>query len=98
MTLARKGSRRIRVGAVNYRWTVSPDDEPGLGIVVEDANSPAQRLVSWMSHGAVVSPRLVKRAILDGLASGWQPRQSGADFVRRIDELSRSVRGPTSEE
>ena len=33
--------------------TVSPDDEPGLAIVVELAEQLAQRLVSWVERGVV---------------------------------------------
>ena len=50
MTLRRKGTRSIVVAEVSYRWTVAPNDEPGLAIVVEHAEAPAQRLVSWVDH------------------------------------------------
>ena len=66
MTLRRKGKRTILVDGVAYRWTVAPNDEPGLGIVVECAEAPAQRLVSWVDHGTIISPRLVRAAIVDG--------------------------------
>jgi len=88
MTLARKGSRQIEIDSVPYRWTVAADDEPGLGIVVQHANGKGQRLVSWVDHGVVVSPGLVRRAVLDGLASGWRPDERGADLVRRVPEFS----------
>ena len=88
MTLGRKGSRQIEVESVKYRWTVASEDEPSLGIVVEHADSPGQRLVSWVEHGVVVSPGLVRRAILDGIASGWATTGRGPDFVRRVLEFS----------
>src|SRR3954469_10282348 len=88
MTLAGKGSRRIEIDSVRYRWTVAANDEPGLGIVVQHATSKGQRLVSWVAHGVVVSPGLVRRAILDGLASGWRPDERGVDLVRRVPEFS----------
>jgi hypothetical protein len=40
MAIAKKGTRLIRVDDVEYRWVVQPDDEPGLGIVVECAENP----------------------------------------------------------
>lgn len=83
MTLARKGTRSIVVDGTTYRWTVAPDDEPGLAIVVERAEAPAQRLVSWVRHGTIISPRLVRAAILDGLGAGWVPSATGKDVVRR---------------
>jgi hypothetical protein len=83
MTLARKGTRTIVVDGVPYRWTVVPDDEPGLGIVVEHAEVPAQRLVHWVDHGTIISPRLVREAIVEGLRAGWAPTAKGSDVVRR---------------
>jgi hypothetical protein len=88
MTLPRKGTRSIEVESIAFRWTVSAQDEPGLGIVVQRADANGQRLVSWVEHGVVVAPGLVRRAILDGLASGWRPSEGGPDFVRRVPELS----------
>jgi hypothetical protein len=83
MTLRRKGTRSIVVEGLAYRWTVAPNDEPGLAIVVEHAEAPAQRLVSWFEHGTTISPRLVRAAILDGLRAGWHPTATGRDVIRR---------------
>jgi hypothetical protein len=88
MTLARKGTRQLVVGDILYRWTVAPNDEPGVGIVAELTASPASRLVSWVDHGVVIGPRLVRRAILDAVAAGWRPHEPGPDFVRRVPEFS----------
>ena len=83
MALKNQGTRQIVVGDVTYRWTVAPDDEPGLAIVVELAAAPAQRLVTWVDHGTVIAPGLVRETIQHALAHGWQPGQPGADLVRR---------------
>jgi hypothetical protein len=88
MTLARKDSRQVEIDSVPYRWTVAANDEAGLGIVVQHATGKGRRLVSWVDHGVVVGPGLVRRAILDGLASGWRPDERGGDLVRRVPELS----------
>jgi Cysteine-rich CPCC len=88
MALARKGTRTILVEGVTYRWTVAPNDEPGLGIVVEADGDSACRLVSWVEHGVIVSPGLVRRAILDGVAAGWRYATPGPDFVRRVPAFS----------
>ena len=69
---------------MTYRWTVSPDDEPGVAIVVELAEHPAQRLVSSVDHGITITPAMVADAITDGLAAGWTPSMRGTDFVRRV--------------
>lgn len=84
MTLAEKGARTIVVDGTAYRWKASPNYEPGIGIVVEHAQSPAQRLVSWTDLGAVVTPRLVRDAIREGLRAGWHPTSPGAEFVQRL--------------
>jgi hypothetical protein len=83
MALRSKGIRSIVVGETRYRWKVAPNDEPGLAIVVEHAEARAQRLVHWVEHGTIISPRLVRRAITEALAAGWMPAASGPDMVRR---------------
>lgn len=88
MTLPRKGSRQLVIDGVQYRWVVAPNDEPGVGIVVELATRAACRLISWVDHGVLISPGLVRRAILDATAAGWRPNERGPDFVRRVPEFS----------
>lgn len=84
MTLRRKGTRRISVGATSYRWSVAPNDEPGLAIVVERESGDGQRMVTWFEHGTVISPAVVKEAILRALGSGWRPDQRGPELVFRV--------------
>jgi hypothetical protein len=83
MTLPRKGTRLIVVDEIAYRWTVAPNDEPSLAIVVEHAEKPGQRLVRWVGHGTILRPGLVREAILDGLRAGWNAGAVGRDIVRR---------------
>ncbi|WP_147442782.1 hypothetical protein [Corallococcus interemptor] len=83
MTLRRKGTRRIVVGDLNYRWTVAPNDEPGLGIVVEHESGHGQRMVTWVEHGTIIAPGLVKEVINDALEKGWHPEQPGDELVFR---------------
>jgi hypothetical protein len=91
MTLARKGTRQLVVDDIHYRWTVAPNDEPGVGIVAELATLPASRLVSWVDHGVIIGPGLVRRAILDAIAAGWRPDERGPDFERRVPEFSATL-------
>lgn len=84
MALAKKGTRRITVNGSTFRWVVSPDDNPGMAIVVESAAAPGRRLVTWISYGNVISPWLVRRAILHGLDHGWHPQERGPDLVFRF--------------
>jgi hypothetical protein len=85
MGLAKKGTRLMTIGGERYRWVVAPDDEPGLGIVVEAAESPGQRMVTWVEHGTTISPWLVREAILHALSQGWTPRARGPEHVFRLE-------------
>ncbi|AFY94269.1 hypothetical protein [Chamaesiphon minutus] len=80
MAIAKKGTRLITVDDIEYRWIVQPDDEPGLGIVVECAENPGQRMITWVEHGNIISPWLVRKAILHALDRGWKPKQRGQEL------------------
>lgn len=87
MGLAKKGSRRITIDETVYRWRVSPDDEPGLGIVVELYEQPGQRMVTWVEHGNTISPWLVRKVILQALSQGWKPADKAKPFLLRLEGL-----------
>ncbi|MEG4117182.1 hypothetical protein QUA43_06740 [Microcoleus sp. N9_B4] len=87
MALAKKGTRLIKVNDVEYRWVVHPDDEPGMAIVVECADNPGQRMITWVEYGNIISPWLVRRAILHALDRGWYPQQKGAEIVFRLEGI-----------
>ncbi|MEZ2276562.1 MAG: hypothetical protein ACBR12_06565 [Microcoleus sp.] len=91
MALAKKGTRLIKVNDVEYRWVVHPDDEPGmetgLVIFVECADNPGQRMMTWVEYGNIISPWLVRRAILHALDRGWYPQQKGPEIVFRLEGL-----------
>lgn len=78
MGIAKKGTRKIRVNGNNYRWVVSPDDEPGIGLVIEHYECPKQRFILYFPHGTVITPILVKRSVFYGLKCGWDPEERGA--------------------
>jgi len=84
MALARKGSREIVVDGDRYRWVVSADDEPGLGIVVEDADGRGQRMVTWVEHGTLITPGLVAQVIRWALGRGWTPQRRGVRVTFRL--------------
>jgi GNAT superfamily N-acetyltransferase len=87
MAIAKKGTRQITVEGVVYRWIVSPDDEPGLGIVVELAQSPRGKMITWVEHGNIISPWLVRKAILHALSKGWQAEKLGQDVVFHFEGI-----------
>jgi hypothetical protein len=86
MAITKKGARRIVVHGESYRWVVSPDDEPGLGIVVERDAGHGQRLVAWVEHGHTVSPALVRKVILYALSCGWTPSEKKQQMIFRLDD------------
>ncbi|MER5640509.1 hypothetical protein ABT095_26615 [Kitasatospora sp. NPDC002227] len=97
MALARKGSRRIVVDGVEYRWRVSSKhwccshDPTTLGYAVEDAAHPGTTLVvdtgrpvvarPTETPAEVVLPREVAAGIRAALADGWTPRANGSPLV-----------------
>lgn len=87
MAIAKKGTRLITVDDVEYRWVVQPDDEPGLGIVVECAKNPGQRMITWVDRGNIISPWLVRKAILHAVEQGWQPKQRGKQLTFRFEGI-----------
>ena len=87
MALAKKSTRLIKVDEVQYRWIVQPDDEPGMAIVVECAKNPGQRMITWVEYGNIISPWLVRKAILYALDRGWHPKQRGQKIVFRFESI-----------
>ena len=86
MAIAKKGARRIVVEGESYRWIVSPDDEPGLGIIVEKDNSYGQRLIAWVEHGSIITPAIVRKAILYALTQGWKPSEQKRQMTLRLEQ------------
>lgn len=85
MGIARQGTRILNLNGERYRWVVAPDDEPGLAIVVEIAEGHGQRMVTWVDHGTIITPRLVARVVHRALNRGWTPKQRGTQVDYRIE-------------
>ncbi|MFB7911588.1 hypothetical protein ACFC1T_34665 [Kitasatospora sp. NPDC056076] len=99
MALGKKGSRRIVVDGVEYRWRMSRkhwccDYEAGtLGYVVEDAARPGTTLVVETGRPETSVPRLVPaEVVLPGevaagiraaRSQGWTPTAAGSPFQLR---------------
>ncbi|WP_063759711.1 hypothetical protein [Kitasatospora sp. NRRL B-11411] len=97
MALAKKGSRRIVVDGVEYRWRVSSkhwccDPDPrSLGYAVEHAGRPGTTLVVDTGRPAVFPPEMVPdqlvlpaevaAGIRAALADGWTPDADGPPFA-----------------
>ena len=86
MALARKGTRRIVVDGMAFRWVVAPDDEQDVTLVAERETDPASRLVVWFQYGYPIVPSIVANEIRMALVNGWYPEQRGRDVVKRPSE------------
>jgi hypothetical protein len=53
----------IIVDGIAYCWVVQPDENYRLGIFVECANAPGQKMVTWVDQNSGISPWLVKKVI-----------------------------------
>lgn len=101
MGLAKRGTRRIVVGGVPYRWVVSPDDGY-MVLVAELADAPGQRLEAFVRYHDVyepqgagvlrivgqlraVRPGVVRAVIEAALSRGWRPSQHGLPAFRIHD-------------
>jgi hypothetical protein len=80
--IAKKGTRRICVDGVPYRW-VARELSPGLRIVVQATELPGAVLVLRSAQNIAathVPPSQVAVAIQSARAAGWEPQQPGAPF------------------
>ena len=87
MAIPKQGTRKITVESVAYRWIVAPNDEPGLAIIVELEKFPGQKMIAWVEHGNIVTPNVVRKAILHAFSLGWQPEQLGQTVEFRLDDF-----------
>ncbi|KAB8044983.1 hypothetical protein [Janthinobacterium aquaticum] len=94
MSIPKKGSRRITVDALSYRWSVS---QPALTAALTESNMSfaveaelggrtTLRVKTDMAYPDIwlgnrspaITPSIVERAIRQALSQGWQPCQSGS--------------------
>lgn len=87
MTLPKKGTRRITIEGIDYRYLISPNDEIGIGVIVEPLNGLGQKIITWIEHGTIISPKLIRQSILSALAKGWNPGNQGQKIVFRFEDI-----------
>jgi hypothetical protein len=95
MALAKRGTKLIVVDGEAYRWTVDPEDKPGLAILVERDEGSGQRMVTWVDHGTSVTPGLVAKVIRRGLDNGWTPRERAKQVTFRIEAAELAELAPS---
>jgi len=79
-----KHERRIVVEGTSFRWLLRPDDEGGLHLHVRAAEERGARLSVWIDHGNLVTPWLVREAIVRALAEGWDPSTAGGTHALHL--------------
>ena len=85
MALARKGTRKIVVNGIWYRWRVSARRGWGdMLIAVECCARPGQRVAAQIPEDMIVPPWLVRRVIVRALAAGWRPEVPGPSAVFKL--------------
>jgi len=77
-----KSKRTLVVEGTRFVWALTPGDE-GLRLRVRAQEAGGASLATLFDHGNLVTPWLVRQAILRGLASGWDPAAPGPE--RRIE-------------
>jgi hypothetical protein len=99
--LAKRGTRRIAIDGLAYRWVVSPDDGY-MVLVAELADDPGQRLEAFFRYQDVCEPQgggvlrivgqrrsirpgIVRAVIEAALGRGWQPSKRGLSAFRVHD-------------
>jgi hypothetical protein len=94
MAIPKKGSRRIQVDGVGFRWRVRHKPtyaqsiyETGMSLAVQHEEESGAVLVvnlpQWHpqhSIGTPVTPGDVERHIREALAAGWKPTEPGKTF------------------
>ena len=87
MTIPSKGTRKIIVEGIEYRWLVSPSEEGDLEIIIECLEYPKQTMLAWVKGGNIISPLLVRNAILSARLKGWQSEQHDRENWFGIGEI-----------
>ena len=96
----KKNRRRLAIDGVVYRYAVAGDDgfaaltarpEGSRGrplwvkFAYHDDWVPTGPGSSWSAGHRVVTPRVVRLAVLDGLRRGWNPADAGPEPFRVYD-------------
>lgn len=96
MGLARKGSRKIKVENIAYRWIVSPDDG-FMRIVIERGDVSGQRISIQIdykdeqsSSGRTIqreriTPALIREIIIKAPSLGWTPAENGTEIFLKLE-------------
>jgi hypothetical protein len=86
MAIPKKGSRRICVDRIDYRY-IARELSPGVRITVQKSDPPGSVLVLKSDQNRAVAhvpPAQVAALTQQAVRDGWDPHQSGAPFERAV--------------
>jgi hypothetical protein len=86
MGIPKKGSRRMCVARIDYRY-IARELSPGVRITVQKFDPPGSLLVLKSEQDraiAHVPPSQIAALIQQAVHDGWNPHQSGAPFERAV--------------
>ncbi len=96
MGLAKKGSRKIDVENISYRWVVSPDDG-FMRIVIERWDMSGQRVSIQIGYSdersssgrtiqrEPITPALIRQIILKASSLGWTSAECGTELFLKLE-------------
>ncbi len=77
MGLAKKGTSKIVVNGISYRWVVAPDSG-FMDVIFEEISGNGQRVSVGVCYCiGEVTPKWVRKMILLALSHGWEPKKPG---------------------
>ena len=86
MAIPKKGSRRICVNGVDYRY-IARELSPGVRITVQQSDPPGSVLVLKSDQDRAVAhvpPSQIAALIHRAVRDGWDPHQAGAPFEQAV--------------
>ncbi|HZN63665.1 MAG TPA: hypothetical protein VFB66_00060 [Tepidisphaeraceae bacterium] len=89
MAIAKKGSRRICVDGVHYRWRAREVSPVGVRVVVQKEDPPGALLVLKLLRDRAVSdvtPAEVAAWVQRAICDGWDPHRPGPPAERDVTE------------
>lgn len=97
MSISAKGSRKIVVGEIAYRWKIARHQRGGLPfvdlLISQEGTKGAtlmQPFQTWLSPylSPQIGPGQARAAILAGLKAGWKPVKAGPQVVLPLIHLT----------
>lgn len=91
MTIPKKGSRKIVVEGIEYRWkvhwrhsimtsSVELYEEPKSVLSISFLWIPKKDFWDWYEVPAIIIPQIIETCIKKAISQGWKPNEKGQTF------------------